>query len=139
MKIKIREFKNEDANFILSTWIKSFYSNGTGYRERMSVFHKGMEALIKGKYEDKSIIPLVACLDEDEDAILGFAVFGTDYTLHYVCVKETYKKMGISKILLGHMFKNRKEITVSHWTKDIKYIQKNYDVTYNRFKFFNQG
>lgn len=137
MKIKIREFKEADTNFILSTWIRSYYSNGTGYRERMGVFHKGMETLIKGKYENRSIIPLVACLDEDEDAILGFAVFGTDYTLHYVCTKETYKRMGICKMLLSHMYKSRKDIVASHWTLDIKFIRKMYNVEYNRFKFFN--
>ena len=137
MKIVIRDFKESDTNFLLSAWIKSSYSNVTGYKERYGVFHKGMEAIIKKKYQAKELIPYVACLDSDEDLILGFAVFGTDYTLHYVFVKEAFKKLGICNQLLSFMYKNKKEIIVSHWCKDIAHIKKNYKVEYNRFKLYN--
>ena len=137
MKIIIREFKPEDTNFILSAWIKSSYANITGYREKYSAYHKGLESIIKRKYEDGSIIPVVACLDSDPDFILGFAVFGTDYTLHYCFTKEAFKKLGVCKGLLAYIYKNKKEITVSHWCKDIIYIKKLYKVDYNRFKLFS--
>ena len=137
MQILIREFKDEDTNFILSSWIKSAYSNITGYREKYSVFHKGMESIIRKKYEDGSFIPYVACLDSDPDFILGFAVFGNDYTLHYVFTKEAFKRLGVSKALLSYMYKNKTEIVVSHWCKDMAYIKKSYKVEYNRFKLFN--
>jgi GNAT superfamily N-acetyltransferase len=137
MQILIREFKDEDTNFILSSWIKSAYSNVTGYREKYSVFHKGMESIIRKKYENGSIIPYIACLDSDPDFILGFAVFGNDYTLHYVFTKEAFKRLGVSKALLNHMYKNKTEIVVSHWCKDIAHIKKSYKVEYNRFKLFN--
>ena len=96
MKIKIRQFKEEDTNFILSSWIKSSYSNITGYREKYGNYHKGLETIIKRKYANGEIVPYIACLDDDVDFILGFAVFGTDYTLHYVFVKEAFKRLGIA-------------------------------------------
>lgn len=137
MQILIREFKPEDTNFILSSWIKSAYSNVTGYREKYSVFHKGMELIIRKKYENGSFMPYIACLDSDPDFILGFAVFGNDYTLHYVFTKEAFKRLGVCKALLSYMYKNKNEIVVSHWCKDIAFIKKNYKVEYNRFKLFN--
>lgn len=137
MQILIREFKPEDTNFILSSWIRSSYSNATGYKEKFSVFHKGMESIIKKKYEDGSIIPYIACLDSDPDFILGFAIFGTDYTLHYVFTKEAFKRLGVCKTLLNHMYKNKKDIKVSHWCKDLNYIKKHYNVEYDRFKLFS--
>jgi hypothetical protein len=136
MKIAIREFKPEDMNFILDAWIKSAYSNITGYKERKSVFHKGMESIIKRKLSDKSMLVFVACEESEPDFILWFAAFGTDYSLHYVFVKEVFKKIGVSKMLLSNFYKNKKEITVSHWCDGLKHI-KGFDLEYNRFKFFN--
>lgn len=137
MKIKIRQIRPEDYNFIIKTWIKSAYNGGTGYFERYGVFHKGMDIIIKRKYESGEIDGFVACMEDDEDLILGFAVFGLDYCLHYIYVKEAFKKQGIARALLKHFYKSKTEIKVSHWTKDIKYIQKLYKVEYDRFKFFN--
>jgi ribosomal protein S18 acetylase RimI-like enzyme len=136
MKLSLREATENDFNFILSTWIKSSYSQLTGYRERQSVYHKGLDAFIKKKYDEGELLAFIACPEEDPDIILGFAVFGTDYSLHYVAVKEAFKRNGICKALLNHMYKGRKEIKVSFWTKDIAYIKKHYNVTYDRFKFF---
>lgn len=136
MKLKIREAQESDFNFILSTWIKSSYSGLTGYRERQSVYHKGMDLFIKKQYDEGNIMAFVACPEGDEDLILGFAVFGTDYSLHYTAVKEAFKRQGICKSLLNHMYKGKKEIKVSFWTKDIAYIKRMYNVTYDRFKFF---
>ena len=137
MKIRIREFKDEDVNFIISCWVRSSYSNGTGYKEKLGTYHKGLDRLIKRKYEQGELMAFVACLEEEEDLILGFAIFGLDYTLHFVYVKEAFKRQGICKKLLSHFYKSQKEVKVSFWTKDIKYIQKLYTLTYDRFRFFN--
>jgi hypothetical protein len=137
MQIKIRSIKPEDSNFIISCWVKSSYNGGTGYKERLGVYHKGLDNFIKKKYESGEIDGFVACMEDDEDLILGFAVFGLNYCLHFAYTKEAFKKQGICKQLLNHFYKSKKDITVSFWTKDIKYIQKLYNVTYDRFKFFN--
>lgn len=137
MKIQIREFKESDTNFVISCWVKSSYNNGTGYKERLGAYHKGLEDFIKKKYNAEELLCYVACMEDDQDLLLGFAVFGTDYSLHFVYVKEAFKKQGICKQLLNHFYKTKKDIKVSFWTKDIKYIQKLYNVTYDRFRFFN--
>lgn len=139
MKIKIREFKEADTNFIISCWVKSSYNNGTGYKERLGVYRKGLDELIKQKYEDGELLAYVACLEDDDDLILGFAVFGTNYCLHYTYVKEAFKKQGICKQLLNYFYKSKKDIKVSFWTSDVKYIKKHYNVTYDRFKFYNKA
>ena len=137
MKINIRELKESDVNFILATWCRSAYSNATGYREKQSIFHKGLERVIKRRYEQGDLLVYIACDSDDPDFILGFAVFGYVYSLHYVYVKEAFKRLGVAKALLSFFYKNKKEITVSFWTKDIDHIKKMYQVTYDRFKFFN--
>jgi len=134
--IPIREFKEADTNFVISTWLRSFYSNQTGYKEKSDVYFANHQKQIKKLWANGSLFCYVAHDPSDEDVILGFAVFGNDYTLHYVCVKEIYKKMGVCKALLNHFYKSRDEITVSHWTKDCAIINKVYKVNYNRYKFF---
>jgi ribosomal protein S18 acetylase RimI-like enzyme len=120
----------------MDMWLRSYYSNMTGYKEKASVFFKNHEKIIKDKHQAGEIICSVATMVGDDDLIMGFAVFGNDYTLHYVAVKETYKRMGIAKQLLRSFYKDRSEITVSHWTKDMKHVQRIYKANYNRYRFF---
>jgi hypothetical protein len=97
-----------------------------------------MESIIRRKYENGELVCYVACLDDDSDFIIGFAAFGTDYTLHYAFVKEAFKRLGVCKQLLNYFYKTRKKITVSHWNKkNMDFISKMYEIEYNRFKFFN--
>jgi hypothetical protein len=117
-------------------WLRSYYANMTGFKPNSRIFFPLHQRQIEKLYKDESIICQVACLPDDEDVILGFAVFGNDYTLHYVGVKETFKNLGVCKELLKSIFKDRAEITVSHWTKDIKHIQKLYKVNYNPYRFY---
>jgi hypothetical protein len=134
--IPIREFKEADTNFVISTWLRSYYSNQTGYKEKAETFYACHQKQIKKLWNSKDLLCYVAHDPNDEDIIFGFAVFGTDYTLHYVCVKEIYKKMGVCKALLTKFYKARDEITVSHWTKDCAALKKLYKLNYNRYKFF---
>lgn len=139
MKFNIREFRDEDTNFVISTWLRSFYSNQTGYKEPSKVFFHEHQKQIKKLWNDKKLFCYLAVSPEDEDIILGFAVFGIDYTLHYVCVKEVYKRLGVARALLNMFYKNRSEIITSHWTKDCAHLNKIYKLNYNRYRFYTQG
>jgi GNAT superfamily N-acetyltransferase len=47
---------------------------------------------------------LVACLDDDEDALLGFINASADKrTVHYVAVRKDFRGNGIAKALMAHM------------------------------------
>ena len=136
MNVKIRPFRPEDTNLVMDTWLRSFFANQSGYREDSKIFFSHHQKQIEKLNNEGKIICQVACLPDDEDIILGFAVFGLDYTLHYIAVKETFKRLGVAKMLLKSFFKDRSEITVSHWTKDVQHIKKVYKVIYNRYRFF---
>ncbi len=81
----------------------------------------------------------IACLDDDPDFIIGYGVFGIDYTLHFVFTKQAFKKMGVCKKIMQNFYKSKKEILTSFWCSDINYIKKMYQVEYNRFKFFMES
>lgn len=136
MSIKIRPFGPDDVNFIMDFWLRTYYSKLTGYKPSSKVFFSCHQKQIEKLNSSGLINCQIACLPEDENVILGFAVFGGDYTLHYVGVKESFKRLGVCKHLLRSIYKDRSEVTVSHWTKDIQYIQKIYKVNYNPYKFY---
>jgi len=136
VKINIRDFKPEDTNLVMDMWLRSYYANMTGYREDGKVFFSNHQKQIEKLNSEEKLVCQVACSSEDEDIIFGFAVFGTDYTLHYVAVKETFKRLGVASLLLKSFYKDRREVTVSHWTKDVNHIKKIYKVNYNRYRFF---
>jgi hypothetical protein len=134
--IQIRPYRADDYNFIVSSWSKSAYEYSSGKMEKFSIYHDGIKDLFDRKMKDEEIQCYIAYTNNDEDFILGYAVFGTDYTLHYCFTKTAFRNVGICKALLNHFYKSKKVITVSHYTKFINYIKKNYEVEYNRFKFY---
>lgn len=136
MQIKIRDAVAADRNYILNTWIKSYYSTQTGYKEDYKTFAVNHQRQIERLFNEGKLIVQVACPHDDDESILGFIAFGTDYTLHYLAVKETFKRLGVAKKLAKSCFKDRSEIVVSHWTKDIEHIKRIYKVNYNRYRFF---
>jgi len=138
VKIKIREYLPDDKNFILTTMVKSSYEWLSGKKERFAVYYSGIEDTLVRRYESGSLKVIVACDSEDENFILGYAIYDLGYNLHYVFVKMAFRNLGISKMILDHIFKSKTNITVSFWTKDIKYIQKKYNTEFNRFTFFNE-
>ena len=62
----------------------------------------------------------IACDPTDEDAIVGFAAF-TGPELHYVYVKQPFRKMGIARMLLDgvaitrYTFRSRQARPPSGW------------------------
>lgn len=54
----------------------------------------------------------IACLNEDPDVILGYSVMEGDHTLHFVFIKEIWRKMGIAKQLVP-----KSVVTTTHLTK----------------------
>lgn len=100
--IEIRAGLPGDKNFVLSTFLLGIYYGGTAYSEMskdifMLEYHKLAEKLLIS--EDTSL--KVACLKEDHNVILGYALLDKDgHTIHFVFVKKLWRKIGIMKSLI---------------------------------------
>lgn len=100
--IDIREGLPGDKNFVLSTFLLGIYYGGTAYSEMnkdifMLEYHKLAEKLLSS--EDTML--KVACLKEDHNVILGYALIDKDgYTVHFVFVKKPWRKIGIMQSLI---------------------------------------
>lgn len=104
-QLLVREFKSEDLNFIKATWLNSiFYGSETFKHIPKSTFmhHYSplLEKIILGDLNVPANKIFVACLKDDEDAIIGYTVHNGDNTLHFVYVKEDFRRIGVGTILL---------------------------------------
>ncbi len=104
----IRGATAEDLKFIELTFLKGSYHGNPCLSDYGSIMYIPKPAFMEG-YKSVlenlikiSIIP-VACLKEQEDVMLGYAIFTRHpegSILHYVHVKEAWRKLGIARKLV---------------------------------------
>lgn len=130
--MKIRPMIDGDVNFILSTWLKSYYealrhygAKGCPY-PKDDVFFQGHQEAIKDTLKTSQALVCVA--PDDDNQIIGYAVLNGNCA-HYVYVKQVFRQMGVAKALL----KDAKLTSYSHHTRHARHINKG--LTYDPYKF----
>lgn len=99
--IAVRDYSPEtDKNFVYSTWLRGCYYGSDFYGS----IHKDTFFKEYGKFLDQLLARpgtelKVACLLSDPDTILGYACYKGS-TLHWVYVKEVFRKKGIATQLI---------------------------------------
>lgn len=96
----VREAKEEDFPFIYATLLKGFrFSNDLirwwDQEDYFHVYHTGLERILNSP----QTFITVACTNDDPDTILGYAILGDGGIIHYVHVKEAFRKFGIATAL----------------------------------------
>lgn len=132
MDIVLREFKENDLNFIITTWSKSYYQHLTEKPPKSIYFKNHTEHIKKIINKSKCII---AVAHDDDSHIVGYCVYSEDgeKCLHYTYIKALFRGMGFSKLLLaplGQMF------LISHYTGDLKNLKHKYKMVFNPYRFY---
>lgn len=99
--ITTRRVLPTDLGFIFSSWLKGLYYGNDWFREidqeaYFEKYHQIVEAIL---FKPTTTVT-VACLVEDPDVLLGYAIYetlGPVSTLHWVFVKPVWRKLGIAK------------------------------------------
>ena len=98
--INIRPYKQEDYNFILSTWLKGFYyGNKNKFKKSKDAVMNETHAIVDAILKDTTTLIKVATLKDEEDIILGYSISGPE-VLHWVFVKSDWRRFGIGKKLI---------------------------------------
>lgn len=110
----IRDAKEEDKNFILSTFLRGLYYGDSWFSSiPKAIFMENYKRIADALVSGKATSIKVACLKEDPDVILGYSILSQDYqTIHWVYVKNAWRNKGIAKSLLP-----KYPTTVTHLTK----------------------
>lgn len=109
---EIRGPQENDVNFILATWLKGFFY-GTNWLNRnvdQDLFFKQYNEIAKGILIRPGVKISVCCLRDDDDVILGYSISEGD-CLHWIFVKESWRKMGIGGLLLPPGLKEFSHLT----------------------------
>ncbi len=100
--VAIRDFLPGDKNFIFASWLRGMYYGDSWLSLMnkdvfMSTYHRVIETLL----ESPGVQIKVACLKDDPDCILGYAVLSrVTPVLHWTFVKSAWRGIGIAKMLV---------------------------------------
>lgn len=99
--IAVRGYVKEDRSFILATFLRGLYYGNSYFSMIPSqIFMRNYESAIDALLKLPGVQTRVACLREDPDVILGYAILGGGTVLNWVHVKEAWRKIGIAKQLV---------------------------------------
>lgn len=135
LPIILRPANAEDVGFIFNAWLKSFRNSpivrGVDNQIYYSEHHKIIEELLK-RYE-----VIVACNQDDLTQIYGFICAGTTdniFTVNFIYVKHTFRKMGIGSALLNAFEHNTEYAAIyTHQTRSAIELAERYNFIYHPY------
>lgn len=130
----IRQSNLNDINFVYATWLRSYkdFSPISKYIERQSFFPSYQRILDKLLSRDQ-IKVMIACDENDSELIFGYVAFEPGI-VHFIYVKEPFRKMGIAKKLCSHIpdFNQCKASHLTYYLLDL-WTAKKTNIQFNPF------
>lgn len=128
-----------DFNFITNSWLEDYRRNSYFSHDiPNSIYYPNHTNVIK-KLIDRSSV-LVLCNPSDVNQIYGYIVFEFflgSLLVHWIHIKELYRKQGFATILLSSITKPKEyKIYTTHITKIAKLLIKPYKLIYNPYLLF---
>lgn len=112
----IREAKEADFPFIYSTWLKGLrFGNDVFNLIEQHSYFKNYHKVIETILARPNVWISVACLKDDPDTILGYAIREED-TVHYVHVKSAFRRFSIAKALCPPAIRRVTHVTKIGWS-----------------------
>ena len=140
MKVRVRTATEEDANFILNSWLKSFRNSFFAKSINSTVYftehHKVLRKLLKRS------TTLIACNPEDANQIYGYLVLEKVdgiLCIHFTYTKQVFRKLGVQRQLLAlvnHDFDNDSAL-YSHDTKMARELAAKFKLVYHPYIWIN--
>lgn len=98
--VEIRNGIVTDKDLIHATWLRPLYYDNDLFGEiDRDQYFKTYDQVIKKILERPAIWVRIACLRDDPDVILGYAVVEKDI-LHWVYIKKAWRELGLAKKLI---------------------------------------
>lgn len=135
LPILLRPANSEDVPFVFNAWLKSFRNSQFAKPMLNEIFYAEHHKVIEKILNHYDVI--VACNEEDKSQIYGFICAGYTeniFTLHYVYVKQPFRKMGIGTALLNG-FEHTPEYTsvYTHQSKLAERLAEKYNMIYHPY------
>ncbi len=97
--VTTRAYHEGDKALVLASWLKGLYYGDSWFSLiPKDIFMKAYHALLERLLDAPGVEIKVACLKDDPEVILGYAVY-TNTVLHWIFVKKSWRKIGIAKMV----------------------------------------
>ena len=117
----IRELRPDDIPFVTATWLLNYRSHNPFAGDlRRDVYREQQQTIIARLLRTAS--GRVACDAGDENVIYGYTIYAPS-VLHYLYVKEAFRKMGIGRQLLEAAGAQLPLLSYTHWTDAAQWVQ----------------
>lgn len=138
LPVVLRLATEADLPFIFNSWLRSYRNSYQAKQIEANIYyaeqHKILEVLLE-KYDT-----IIACSPEDSTQIYGFINAGyTDnfFTLNYIYVKHTFRKMGVGKMLLNVFDHDLQYVGIyTHITGSATKLDRKYNMIYHPYIAF---
>ena len=138
----LRPATGADANFVLSSWLKSFFRNRQMWVPLPLAEHEyfhGHHRLLEKLLQRASVV--VACDQQDPSQILGWLCYEMIrepkeiLVVHFVYVKSAYRGFGVGRQLWNAVHVPDIRTVATHWTKRLKEdkAELRYNLEYNPY------
>lgn len=99
--VGVREATIEDLDFVYATWLR-FFKHHSPHGRKLSphIFFENHHKIIEVILAQPKTKTIVCCLASEPKVLLGYIVGSGDDVIHFVFVKESFRKFGIAKHLL---------------------------------------
>lgn len=106
--VKIRSFNEDDTNFILNSWLKSFRNSPFAQNIAPYIYYTVQKRIIEDCIRNHDI--RVICVADDSSHIVGYACFSEIadglVNIDYIYIKSPYRRFGLAKELVKDIRSN---------------------------------
>ena len=129
--IVCRAPNENDISFIYASWLNSYRNDSyIGMSVRKTIFYREYQTIIDSILGRGKVI--VAVKPDETNIIYGYIIYEPK-VLHYVFVKEAFRRLGICKELLRAAGSPQ---TATHKTRSTEFLDTKF--TYNPFILYNK-
>lgn len=136
--MQLRDAEASDISFIYDSFMKSYKADGPlGKITTKRVFFQEFPQVIDRILSTSKV--QIMCLSEEPKIIVGYIIFQPQL-IHYIFVKEPFRRNGIAKTLKSHALGLNDSFTYTHITHHVKKLLTKYpDALFNPFKLYQKG
>lgn len=116
----IRELVPGDYNYIISTWLRELRLAAASPLSDSEWFDSHRK-FVDRCLGSTNLLVKVMCPADDHNEILGY-IIGNDRVIIWAHTKRAFRRMGISKQLIGEICQNQLNLSLAFWTKHSKYL-----------------
>lgn len=135
----LRRADEKDISFIFNSWLKSYRSSYFAKSISNTIYFEGHHKIIEKLAKTSEII--VACNPQDPEQIFGYICaekIDGIFCLHYIYVKQSFRRLGIGKLLLNSFERDKEQASVfTHHTKIAERLAAKYNMVYHPYLLIN--